>query len=91
MSYLFVVVLGAIAGWIAGQVFKGNDNMGIMPDLAAGAAGAIVMVFLARVFAGVAAAGYVVSTIVAIAGGAATLYAMRYVMKETPVPVRRRR
>ena len=86
------MVLGAIAGLLAGQVVKGSQ-MGVIPDVIAGVAGAIVLVFLSRVFGGDAAGGYMVSTIAAIAGGAATLYAMRYVMKEAPAaaPVRRRR
>ena len=39
MSYLFIVVIGAVAGWIAGQYIKGSE-MGMLPDIIAGAVGA---------------------------------------------------
>jgi len=90
MSYLIVVVIGAVAGWVAGQYLKGSEH-GAGIDLAAGAAGAIVVVFLSRVVGPASASGFVMSGIVALAGAIGTLYAMRRVMKAKAVPVRRAR
>lgn len=90
MSYLFVMVIGAIAGWVAGQYVKGSE-MGVMPDIVAGAAGAALAVLFSRLFGPEAAAGFMVSVIVSIVGAVASLYAMRYVMKEEPVKATPRR
>lgn len=90
MSYLFIVVIGAVAGWIAGQYIKGSE-MGVLPDIIAGAVGACALVLFARVIGISAATGFFMSFIVAIIGGAATLYAMRFAMKEKPVVVTRPR
>ena len=90
MSYLIVVVIGAVAGWVAGQYLKGSE-LGVGIDLAAGAAGAIVIVFLARMLGPVAASGFVMSGIVALIGAIGTLYAMRRVIKAKAVPAPRAR
>lgn len=90
MSYLFIVVIGAVAGWIAGQYIKGSE-MGVLPDIIAGAVGACLLVLFARMIGISAATGFFLSFVVAIVGGAATLYAMRYAMKEKPVVVTRPR
>lgn len=90
MSYLFVFVIGAISGWIAGQSIKGSE-MGTMPDVIAGAVGAAALVLFVRAVGPESAAGFVMSVIVAIIGGIAALSAMRYVMKENVAPVRGRR
>lgn len=90
MSYLIVVVIGAVAGWVAGQFLKGSEH-GVGIDFAAGAAGAIVAVFLARVVGPGSASSFMLSGIVALAGAIATLYAMRRIMKAKAVPVTRPR
>jgi uncharacterized membrane protein YeaQ/YmgE (transglycosylase-associated protein family) len=90
MSYLIVVVIGAAAGWAAGQYLKGSEQ-GVGIDLAAGAAGAIVTVFLARVVGPAGASGYLISGIVALLGAIASLYAMRQVIKAKTVPAPRAR
>lgn len=90
MSYLFVAVIGAIGGWIASRYLKGSE-MGMVPDVAGGAAGALVAVLLSRVIGPASTGGFVMSAIVALVGGVATLFAMRHVLKEKPAPVVRRR
>ena len=89
MSYLLIVVIGVVAGWLSGQSVKGNEN-GVGVDLAAGAVGACVLVVLARLVGPEAFAGYFMSTILAIAGAAGAVFATRYFMKPKPVPVRAR-
>ena len=90
MSYLFIVIIGAITGWIAGQYFKGSEH-GVGIDLVAGAAGACVAVLLSRMMGPAAAAGFVMSAVVSVIGGIAALYGMRKVMVPKAVPVRTRK
>ena len=93
MAYMFVVIIGAVAGWVAGQYFKQEDNPMAL-DFVAGAIGAGVAVLLSRLVGPVAATGFVMSALVAIIGGVTGLYGMRRYMKATappPPPVRRRR
>ncbi|HSP16343.1 MAG TPA: GlsB/YeaQ/YmgE family stress response membrane protein [Thermoanaerobaculia bacterium] len=90
MSYLIIVVIGAVAGWIGGQMLKGSE-LGLWPDVAAGAVGAIVAVVISRLFGPQAAAGFLISFIVSIIGAFGALYGMRHVMKEKPLPVSRQR
>jgi uncharacterized membrane protein YeaQ/YmgE (transglycosylase-associated protein family) len=93
MSYLFIVVIGTVAGWVGGQYIKGNEE-GIAIDLACGAVGACLFVLLSRMVGPPAAAGYVMSTIVAVVGALGSIFAMRAFMKARLVPapkVRRRR
>lgn len=91
MSYLFIVVIGAIAGWVAGQSIKGSE-MGVLPDIIAGAVGACLLVLFTRVIGFSSPASFMMSAVIAVVGGIATLYAMRFAMKEKkPVPVTRSR
>jgi len=93
MSYMFIVIIGAVAGWVAGQYFKQEGNP-IGFDFAAGAIGAGVAVLLSRVIGPAAAAGFVMSALVAIIGGVGGLWGMRRFMKASappPPPPRRRR
>ena len=94
MAYMFVVVIGAVAGWVAGQYFKQEENP-IGLDFAAGALGAGIAVLLSRLIGPAAATGFLMSAIVAIIGGVGGLYGMRRFMKATatppPPPPRRRR
>lgn len=90
MSYLFVVVIAAIAGFVAGKFLKGSEH-GSGFDAAVGAAGGCLAVILSRVLGSDAAVGYAMSTIVAIAGALLALFATRHFMRVKPVPVRARR
>lgn len=87
MSLLFVVVIGAVAGWVGGQYIKGSE-MGIMPDIIAGAAGGFMAALLGR-FMGLD--GVMVSIVMTLVGAIGVLFAMRRVLKEKPVPVARPR
>ena len=89
MSYLFIVVIGAVVGYVAGQYLKGSE-LGTGPDVAAGAIGAGVAVLLARLVGPEAAGGFLLSAVLSMAGAVAMVYGMRRFTKETPVPVRTR-
>ncbi len=88
MSYLIIVVIGAIVGYIAGQYLKGSEH-GAGVDVLAGAVGACLAVLLSRMVGPAAAAGLVMSAIVAGIGAFATLYGTRQFMKAKAVPAPR--
>ncbi len=91
MSYLLIVVIGAVAGWIAGQSMKSDQGVG--PDLLAGATGAVVAVFLLRLVGPVAAGGWLFGVLFSVLGAVGAVYAMRRFMKaqQAPAPRPRRR
>jgi uncharacterized membrane protein YeaQ/YmgE (transglycosylase-associated protein family) len=87
MSYLLVVIIGAVIGFIAGQYIKGNEH-GPVIDLVAGGVGACVAVLLSRVMM-TAASGTVMSVVVTIIGSVLTLFIARQVFKVKDVPAPR--
>ena len=87
MSYLIVVIIGAVVGFIAGQYIKGNEH-GPAVDLIGGAAGAFVAVLISRMMM-TAASGTIMSIIVTIIGAVLTLFIARQVLKVKEVPAPR--
>lgn len=52
MSIIAWIVLGAIAGWLAGLLVKGDERLGVIGHILLGIAGALVGGFLAGVLFG---------------------------------------
>jgi uncharacterized membrane protein YeaQ/YmgE (transglycosylase-associated protein family) len=92
MSYLIIVIIGAVVGFIAGQYMKGSEH-GSALDAGVGALGGCVFVVLSRMVGPAGATGWFMSTIVTIIGAVLTLFIMRQVMirKAVEVPKPRRR
>ena len=90
MSYLFIVVIGAVVGFVVGQSLKRSEH-GAIIDVLAGGVGGFLAVLLSRVVGPAAAAGFVMSAIVAIGGAIVALYGTRQFMKSKPVPAPRSR
>lgn len=68
MSILAWIVLGLVAGWLAGQFMKGG-GYGLVGDLVLGIIGAIVGGFLSSTLLGVDVTGFnVTSVVVAFVG-----------------------
>jgi uncharacterized membrane protein YeaQ/YmgE (transglycosylase-associated protein family) len=68
MSILAWIVLGLVAGWLAGQFMKGG-GYGLVGDLVLGIIGAIVGGFLSSTLFGVDVTGFnVTSVVVAFVG-----------------------
>ena len=53
MSILAWIVLGAIAGWVAGLIVKGDERLGVIGHILLGIAGALVGGFLASALFGI--------------------------------------
>jgi uncharacterized membrane protein YeaQ/YmgE (transglycosylase-associated protein family) len=76
MELLWFVVIGAIAGWLAGQFMKGN-GFGLVGDIIVGVIGAFIGGYLFRAV-GVELGGGVVGTlIVAFVGAVLLLFVVR--------------
>jgi uncharacterized membrane protein YeaQ/YmgE (transglycosylase-associated protein family) len=86
MSYLIIVIMGAIVGFIAGKYMKGSEH-GSALDVGVGALGGCVFVLLSRMVGPAGAAGWFMSTIVTIIGAVLTLFIMRQFMIRKAVAV----
>src|SRR6202022_773758 len=64
MSYLLIIIVRAVVGFIAGQYLKGSEH-GSGIDALAGGIGGCHFVLLSRVVGPAAAAGWFMSTIIA--------------------------
>ncbi len=53
MPILSWIILGAIAGWLAGLLVKGDEGLGVIGHIVLGIVGAIVGGFLGRVLLGI--------------------------------------
>jgi len=56
MDFLWFIILGAVAGWLAGQIVRGN-GMGLLGNIVVGILGAVLGGWLARQFHITIAAG----------------------------------
>lgn len=78
MGLLWFVIIGAIAGWLAGQFMKGS-GFGLLGDIVVGIIGAFVGGYLLRA-AGIEIGGGLVGTlIVAFLGAVVLLFIVRLV------------
>ena len=85
MSYLLVVIIGAVVGFVAGQYLKGSEH-GSGIDAVGGGIGGAVAVLLSRLVGPAAAAGWFMSTIVTAVGAVGTLFLIRQFMISKPAP-----
>ena len=78
-SLVIFLVIGAIAGWLAGVVVKGG-GFGLVGDIVVGIVGAVVGGWLFRVF-GITAGGLVGAIITAFVGACVLLFIIRLIKK----------
>jgi uncharacterized membrane protein YeaQ/YmgE (transglycosylase-associated protein family) len=52
MGILSWLIVGAIAGWLAGMLVKGDESLGVIGHIALGIVGALIGGFLAGVLTG---------------------------------------
>jgi uncharacterized membrane protein YeaQ/YmgE (transglycosylase-associated protein family) len=78
-SILMALIIGAIAGWLAGKLFKGR-GFGLMGNIVVGIIGAVVGSFLFGVL-GITAGGVIGSIIVATVGALVLLFVVNLIKK----------
>jgi uncharacterized membrane protein YeaQ/YmgE (transglycosylase-associated protein family) len=74
------LVIGAIAGWLAGQVVKGG-GFGLIVDIIVGIVGAVIGGFLAGVLGISTGTGIIGSIIVAFLGAVILLLILRLIKR----------
>jgi uncharacterized membrane protein YeaQ/YmgE (transglycosylase-associated protein family) len=79
MHLLWFLVIGVVAGWLAGKLTKGS-GFGVIGDLVVGVIGAFLGGFLFRLV-GLAAYGLIGSLIVATVGAVVLVYIVRFLKK----------
>ncbi len=80
MEYLiWVVILGILAGWLAGKITKGS-GFGLLGDLVVGVVGSLLGSFLFGIV-GLAAYGLVGRLVIAVVGAVVLLWLIRLVKR----------
>ena len=82
MSWIWFILIGAIAGWLAGLITKGS-GFGLLGDIVVGIVGALVGGFVFSLI-GLAAYGTLGSLVTATVGAVILLAVLRLVMKRPP-------
>ena len=78
-SLIMFLVIGALAGWIAGQLMKGG-GFGLIGNIVVGIVGAMIGGFLFGLL-GISAGGLIGSLITAVVGAAVLLWIVGIVKK----------
>ena len=79
MDWVWVIVLGILAGWLAGKIMKGG-GFGLLGDLVVGILGSILGSFLFGLF-GLIAYGLVGRLVMAVVGAIVLLWLIRLIKK----------
>lgn len=85
MGILSWIIIGLIAGWLAGVVMRGS-GYGVLADIGLGIVGALVGGFIAGAIFGVPVAGFnLVTLIVALIGAIIVVAIVRAIPRRTRV------
>jgi uncharacterized membrane protein YeaQ/YmgE (transglycosylase-associated protein family) len=76
MGWIWFIVIGALAGWLAGQFMRGN-GFGLIGDIVVGILGAFVGGYVFRATGVELGGGLIGSLIVAFAGAVLLLFVVR--------------
>jgi uncharacterized membrane protein YeaQ/YmgE (transglycosylase-associated protein family) len=79
MSLLIFLAIGALAGWLAGQIMRGG-GFGLLGDIVVGIVGSVVGGYLFGL-AGISAGGLIGSIVTATVGAMALLFIIRLIKK----------
>jgi uncharacterized membrane protein YeaQ/YmgE (transglycosylase-associated protein family) len=80
MEFLWFILIGLAAGWLAGQLMKGG-GFGVVGDIVVGVIGALLGGFLFRTLGVSAGGGLLGSLIVAVIGAVVLLFLLRLIKK----------
>lgn len=72
MNLIVFLVIGAVAGWLAGKLMKGH-GFGVLGNIAVGIVGSLIGGFVFNII-GITASGLIGSIITATAGAAILLF-----------------
>lgn len=82
MDFIWFLLIGLAAGWLASQIMKGGGS-GLVTDLVTGVIGAILGGFLFGLL-GLAATGLLGSLITATAGAVVLIAGLRAINRQRP-------
>jgi len=80
MEFLWFILIGLTAGWLAGQLMKGG-GFGVVGDIVVGVIGALLGGFLFRTLGMSAGGALLGSLIVAVIGAVVLLFLLRLIKK----------
>jgi uncharacterized membrane protein YeaQ/YmgE (transglycosylase-associated protein family) len=80
MEFLWFILIGLTAGWLAGQLMKGG-GFGVVGDIVVGVIGALLGGFLFRTLGMSAGGGLLGSLLVAVIGAVVLLFLLRLIKK----------
>ena len=80
MGFIWFLLIGLAAGWLAGQVMKGS-SFGVVGDIVVGVIGALIGGFLFQRSGAFAGSGLLGSLIVATIGAIVLLFLLRLIKK----------
>lgn len=78
-SWLYFIILGAVAGWLAGMIMKGK-GFGWIGNIVVGVIGAVLGGWLFS-FLGIAGGGLIVSLVTALVGAVILLFIVGKIAK----------
>ena len=79
MSWIIAIIFGAVAGWLAGLLFKGG-GFGLLVNIIVGIIGGVIGNWLFSVL-GISTSGWIMSLIAAIVGGVILVWIVSLVKK----------
>lgn len=82
VGWIGYLVIGAIAGWIAGKIVKGSGS-GILMNIVIGVAGALIGGFLLSFFVDTAAGGWWFTLFTALLGSVLLLWVVGKLQKQS--------
>jgi uncharacterized membrane protein YeaQ/YmgE (transglycosylase-associated protein family) len=80
MAFIWFILIGLVAGWLAGQLVKGG-GFGVVGDIVVGVLGAFIGGFLFRSFGASAGGGLLGSIIVATIGAIVLILLLRLIKR----------
>jgi uncharacterized membrane protein YeaQ/YmgE (transglycosylase-associated protein family) len=80
MEFIWFILIGLVAGWLAGQLMKGG-GFGVIGDIIVGILGALIGGFLFRSFGVSSGGGLLGSIIVATIGAIVLIFLLRLIKR----------
>jgi uncharacterized membrane protein YeaQ/YmgE (transglycosylase-associated protein family) len=80
MEFVWFILIGLVAGWLAGQLVKGG-GFGVVGDIVVGVVGALIGGFLFRTLGVSSGAGLIGAIVVATIGAVVLILVLRLVKR----------